>query len=146
MIAPIDDYVAKYMNTADLEDYHPLYKSLPTYKGKSWGFFDDGDMFALYYRKDMFEDPKLKDAYKAKFNKDLDVPQTWDEYSQVAQFITDQMAPKVYGAAHFRKAGSPGNQFAFLQQYPRQRRHVLRRTDDEGAARLAGRHQDAASR
>ncbi|TIP57505.1 MAG: extracellular solute-binding protein, partial [Mesorhizobium sp.] len=52
VIAPLDDYIAKYMNPADLEDYHPLYKALPTYKGKIWGFFDDGDMFALYYRKD----------------------------------------------------------------------------------------------
>jgi multiple sugar transport system substrate-binding protein len=117
VIAPIDDYVAKYMNHADLEDYHPLYKFLPTYKGKRWGFFDDGDMLALYYRRDILEDPKLGAAYKTKYNQDLQVPKTWNEYAQVAQFITDQMAPKVYGAAHFRKAGSPGNQFAFLQEF-----------------------------
>ena len=117
VIAPLDDYIAKYMNMADLEDYHPLYKALPTYKGKTWGFFDDGDMFALYYRKDIFEDPKLMEAYQAKFNKKLEVPKSWEDYVQVAQFITDQMAPNVYGAGHFRKAGSPGNQFDFMQQY-----------------------------
>lgn len=117
VIAPLDDYIAKYLNTADLEDYHPLYKALPTYKGKVWGFFDDGDIFALYYRKDIFEDPKLKEAYQAKFNKALEVPKTWEDYAQVAQFITDQMAPNVYGAGHFRKAGSPGNQYDFLQQF-----------------------------
>ena len=117
VIAPIDDYVNKYMNKTDLEDYHPLYKNLPTYKGKRWGFFDDGDQFALYYRRDVFEDPKLRDAYQAKFKRDLAPPRTWDEYSEIAQFITDQMAPRVYGAAHFRKAGSPGNQFAFLQEF-----------------------------
>jgi len=117
VIIPIDDYVEKYMNKADLEDYHPLYKSIPTYKGKRWGFFDDGDMFALYYRKDIFEDPKLMAAYQAKFGKPLEVPKTWDDYSQTAQFITDQLAPNVYGAAHFRKFGSPGNQYSFLQQY-----------------------------
>jgi multiple sugar transport system substrate-binding protein len=117
VIAPLDDYMAKYMNKADLDDYHPLYKALPTYKGKVWGFFDDGDMFALYYRKDVFEDPKLKDAYQAKFGKALEVPKSWEDYAQVAQFITDQMAPNVYGAGHFRKAGSPGNQFDFVQQF-----------------------------
>lgn len=117
VIAPLDDYIAKYMNMADLEDYHPLYKALPTYKGKIWGFFDDGDMFALYYRKDIFEDPKLNEAYQAKFNRKLEVPKTWEDYAQVAQFITDQMAPNVYGAGHFRKAGSPGNQFDFMQQF-----------------------------
>lgn len=117
VIAPLDDYIAKYMNMADLEDYHPLYKALPTYKGKIWGFFDDGDMFALYYRKDIFEDPKLKEAYQAKFNAELAPPKTWAEYNQIAQFITDQKAPDIYGAGHFRKAGSPGNQFDFLQQF-----------------------------
>ena len=117
VIAPLDDYFAKYMNMADLDDYHPLYKALPTYKGKTWGFFDDGDMFALYYRTDVFGDQKLKDAYQAKFNKPLEVPKTWEDYAQVAQFITDNMAPNVYGAGHFRKAGSPGNQYDFLQQY-----------------------------
>jgi multiple sugar transport system substrate-binding protein len=117
VIAPLDDYIEKYMNKGDLEDYHPLYKALPTYKGKIWGFFDDGDMFALYYRRDIFEDPKLKEAYQAKFKKPLEVPKTWEDYVQVAQFITDQLAPNVYGAAHFRKAGNPGNQFDFLQQY-----------------------------
>ncbi|PAQ07072.1 extracellular solute-binding protein [Mesorhizobium temperatum] len=117
VIAPLDDYIAKYMNPADLEDYHPLYKALPTYKGKIWGFFDDGDIFALYYRKDIFEDPKMVEAYQAKFNAKLAPPKTWEEYAQIAQFITDQMAPNVYGAGHFRKAGSPGNQFDFLQQY-----------------------------
>jgi multiple sugar transport system substrate-binding protein len=117
VIQPLDDYIAKYMNVADLEDYHPLYKALPTYKGKIWGFFDDGDVFALYYRKDLFEDPKLKEAYQSKFGKELAPPKTWEEYIQIAQFITDQLAPDVYGAGHFRKAGSPGNQFDFLQQF-----------------------------
>jgi multiple sugar transport system substrate-binding protein len=117
VIAPLDDYIAKSMNKADLEDYHPLYKALPTYKGKIWGFFDDGDMFALYYRKDIFEDPKLNEAYQTKFNKKLEVPKTWEDYAQVAQFITDNMAPNVYGAGHFRKAASPGNQFDFMQQF-----------------------------
>jgi multiple sugar transport system substrate-binding protein len=117
VIAPIDDLLAKYANPADLADYHPLYSAMTTYKGKTWGFFDDGDVFMLYYRKDVFEDQKLKDAYKAKFNQDLRVPQDWDEYSQVAQFITDQLAPNIYGSAHFRKFGGPGNQFSFLQQY-----------------------------
>ena len=140
VIAPLDDYIAKYMNPADLEDYHPLYKALPTYKGKIWGFFDDGDMFALYYRKDIFEDPKLKEAYQAKFGKALEPPKTWEDYAQVAQFITDQMAPNVYGAGHFRKAGSPGNQFDFLQQY-RANGGVL--FDDNMKAQLAFRCRHA---
>lgn len=134
VIAPLDEYIAKYMNMADLEDYHPLYKALPTYKGKIWGFFDDGDMFALYYRKDIFEDPKMKETYQAKFARPLAPPKTWEEYAETAQFITDQMAPNVYGAGHFRKAGSPGNQFDFLQQY---RANGGKLFDDNMKAQLA---------
>ncbi len=44
VIAPIDDLLAKYANAADLADYHPLYRAMTTYKGKTWGFFDDGDV------------------------------------------------------------------------------------------------------
>src|SRR6516164_4066483 len=76
-IVPIDDYVTKYMNKADLDDYHPLYKSITLYKGKRWGVFDDGDQFALYYRKDIFDDAKLNSAYQAKFGKSLALPTTW---------------------------------------------------------------------
>lgn len=117
VIAPIDDFLKKYSNPADQADYHPLYQAMTTYKGKTWGFFDDGDVFQLYYRKDVFADPKLRDAYKAKFNRDLRPPESWDEYAETAQFITDQMAPNVYGAAHFRKFGDPGNQYSFLQEF-----------------------------
>ena len=97
---PLDDYFAKYMNKADLDDYHPLFKALPTYKGKVWGFFDDGDMFALYYRKDIFEDPKLKDAYQKKFSKALAVPKTWEDYprspsSSPTRWHRMSMAPRI---------------------------------------------------
>ena len=37
VIMPIDDYVAKYMNKADLDDYHPLYKSITTLQGQALG-------------------------------------------------------------------------------------------------------------
>ena len=47
VILPIDEYVAKYMNKADLDDYHPLYKSITLYKGKRWGVFDDGDQWRV---------------------------------------------------------------------------------------------------
>ena len=118
MIAPLDDYVAKYMNKADLDDYHPLYKALPTYKGKIWGFFDDGDMFALYYRKDIFERSEAEGGLsRPSSTATLGCRRPGTSTPQVAQFITDQMAPNVYGAGHFRKAGSPGNQFDFLQQF-----------------------------
>ena len=46
------------------------------------------------------------------------------------------MAPNVYGAAHFRKSASPGNQFTFLQQF-RANGGKFFDARHEGAARLA---------
>ena len=31
--------------------------------GKIYGFPDDGDVFILYYRKDLFEDPKNREEF-----------------------------------------------------------------------------------
>jgi multiple sugar transport system substrate-binding protein len=117
VIAPIDNWVSKYKAQSTFADLHPLYRALSKHKGKTWGFFDDGDVWILYYRKDVFANPKLRAAYKAKFKKDLKVPTSWPDFNQTAQFITDQMAPKVYGTALGRGLGNPGNQFYFFQQF-----------------------------
>ncbi len=60
VIVPIDDRIMKYKAQATLNDFHPLYRALMNYKGKTWGFFDDGDVWNLYYRKDIFANAKLK--------------------------------------------------------------------------------------
>ena len=45
------------------------------------------DAVGLAYRKDWFDDPKEKEAFKAKYNRDLAVPKTWDDFQQVAEFF-----------------------------------------------------------
>jgi multiple sugar transport system substrate-binding protein len=117
VIVPIDSYIRKYRAQATLRDYHPLYRSLMNYKGKTWGFYDDGDIWLLYYRRDIFNNASLKRAYQAKFKRALRIPRTWPEFQETAQFITDQMAPKVYGTGMGRALGNPGNQFYFFQQF-----------------------------
>src|SRR5262249_38853665 len=117
IIVPVDEYVAKYKIAATFNDLHPLYRALAKYKGKTWGFFADGDVWNIYYRKDIFGNPKLQKAYKAKFKRDLRVPKTWDEFDETAAFITDQMAPAVYGAGEGRALGNPANQFYFYQTF-----------------------------
>jgi len=117
VIIPIDDMLKKYKAQATLNDLHPLYRLLGKYKGKNWGFFADGDVWSLYYRKDVFGNAKLQKAYKAKFKRDLRVPKTWNEFTETSQFITDQMAPKIYGGGEGRALGNPGNQFYFFQMF-----------------------------
>jgi ABC-type glycerol-3-phosphate transport system substrate-binding protein len=42
----------------------------------------------MLYRKDWLEDQANKDAFKAKYNTDLGVPQTWGEYLNQVEFFT----------------------------------------------------------
>lgn len=42
----------------------------------------------LYYRTDLFEDPAQKAAFKAAFGYDLAPPTTWEQYTDVAEFFT----------------------------------------------------------
>lgn len=44
----------------------------------------DGDRHYLKYRTDIFDNPKMQAIYKEKTGKDLEVPQTWEEYNQIA--------------------------------------------------------------
>jgi multiple sugar transport system substrate-binding protein len=117
VILPIDSLVRKYRAQSTFNDLHPLYRLLGKYKGKTWGFFADGDVWNLYYRKDIFANPKLRRAYRAKFKRDLRPPRSWPEFTETSQFITDQLAPAVYGGGEGRAIGNPGNQFYFFQVF-----------------------------
>ena len=49
----------------------------------------------LYYRKDIFNDPKEKMEFKSKYGYELGVPKTWSEFRDVAEFFT--RPPEMYG-------------------------------------------------
>lgn len=52
----------------------------------------------LIYRKDLFADVELSDRYARQFGEALAVPQTWDQFHRIAQFLTNPQKP-VYGTA-----------------------------------------------
>ncbi len=51
----------------------------------------------LYYRKDIFNDPKEKMDFKSKYGYELDVPKTWSQFRDVAEFFT--RPPEMYGCS-----------------------------------------------
>jgi multiple sugar transport system substrate-binding protein len=100
----LDSYVEKYHFRDELQKIAPTFRdNQMTVNGKIFGFPDDGDIFVLYYRKDIFDDPKNKEAFKAKYGYDLAAPKSWKEFDEIGQFLTDTYAPKMYGAAFFRQ-------------------------------------------
>ena len=99
----LDAYVDKYGYRDELQTIAPTYRdNQMTVDGKIYGFPDDGDLFVLYYRKDLFEDPENQVAFKEKHGYDLGPPQTWQQYAEIGQFLTDKYAPETYGAGQFR--------------------------------------------
>jgi multiple sugar transport system substrate-binding protein len=103
VLEPLDDYVAEYMNPADLEDFPPIYRGLDIFEGRRYGLFDDGDTLLLYYRKDLFE--QHGDEFADEMGYALAPPANWKEADDIARFFTQKLAPDVYGAAYGRTTG-----------------------------------------
>ncbi len=115
-LEPLDSYVEKYGFAAELQTIAPTYRDNQMKVGDTiFGFPDDGDVFVMYYRKDIFADPKLQEAFKAKAGRDLTVPKTWAEFDEVGSFLTEQLQPNMYGAAFFRQP--PYGMFMFQERF-----------------------------
>ncbi|PWH20883.1 MAG: ABC transporter substrate-binding protein [Ardenticatenia bacterium] len=106
-LEPLDPYIEKYMNPADMEDFLPVYRSEGVMKinGVTYGLYDDGDVFILYYRKDLFEDETNKAEFKAKYGYELTPPETEQQMYDAAEFFTNKYAPELYGLAMQRMEG-----------------------------------------
>jgi multiple sugar transport system substrate-binding protein len=85
-----------------LDELHPLaVKYLSEYPAGSKKYYAvpcETDAMGWAYRKDWFADPVEKDAFKAKYGKELGVPETWEDLEKVAAFFT-RPDKKQYGSA-----------------------------------------------
>ncbi|MEO8184176.1 MAG: sugar ABC transporter substrate-binding protein [Deltaproteobacteria bacterium] len=86
----------------DLKSLHPLalryLAEYPTGSGQYYAAPAETDAMGWAYRKDWFEDAAEQSAFKAKYNRPLAVPQTWDELKTIAEFFT-RPAQKRYGVS-----------------------------------------------
>lgn len=85
-VLPVSDEAKEKMQWEDMFDAYTSRQL--DWGGVTYGYPWDGDVHMLNYRKDLFADPKHKEAFKAKFGYDLDVPQTWEQYSDIAEYFT----------------------------------------------------------
>jgi multiple sugar transport system substrate-binding protein len=113
----LDPYVDKYGYRDELQKIAPTYRdNQMMVDGKIYGFPDDGDVFLMYYRKDIFADAAVKDAFKAKTGKDLAVPTTWAQFDETGPALTEILKDKnMYGAAFFRQP--PYTMFMFQERF-----------------------------
>jgi multiple sugar transport system substrate-binding protein len=113
----LETLVDKYGYRNELKTIAATYRdNQMTVNGKIYGFPDDGDVFVLYYRKDIFAREDLKKAFKAKFGYDLAVPKTWKQFDEIGSFLTEALKKEgIYGAAFFRQP--PYAQYMFQERF-----------------------------
>lgn len=74
------------------------YGEYPKGKGKYYAVPAEGDCNGFAYRKDLFEDPAEKKAFKTKYNYELDIPKTYDQLKDISEFFT-RPDDNLYGIA-----------------------------------------------
>ncbi|GCF94639.1 ABC transporter substrate-binding protein [Enterococcus florum] len=85
----LDDYKDVADPELDMEDFIPSILDLyGKYDGELYAFPYKPDTQMLFYRKDIFEDEKVKAAYKEKTGNDLTVPKTNEEMIEIAKYFT----------------------------------------------------------
>lgn len=125
-VIPLDEYIKN--DDPGWEDYLPAYRDrLSKWADKTYALQCDGDVFVMAYRKDLFEDPTEKAAFQEKFGYELKVPETWDEFYDVAEFFTRKAGESLmgnpldkdfYGAIEVHKrGGGMGSIWWFLAHY-----------------------------
>ncbi len=71
------------------EDIAPVYRErLMVWDGRVVAQTVDGDVHAGTYRKDLFGDPRERQAFKARYGYDLAPPVAWKQYYDIAEFFT----------------------------------------------------------
>ena len=71
----------------NINDVLPAPRSLLSYGGKKYMVANDHDGQVMYYRRDLFADPRHQAAFKQKYSYALDVPKTWAQFRDVAEYF-----------------------------------------------------------
>ncbi|MCJ1697125.1 sugar ABC transporter substrate-binding protein [Rathayibacter caricis] len=96
-VTPLDDLYTDEVTS----DLFPSLVSEATVDGSKVGMPAWTNSEILYYRKDLFEDEAQKTAFKAEYGYDLVPPTTWEQYTDAAEFFTQDTdgdgTPDLYG-------------------------------------------------
>lgn len=108
----LNDFFAK--EGISMDDFLPAtvhaYSTWPKGAPEYWALPAMGDALGWVYRKDWFARPELREEFKSKYGRELEVPQDWDQLKETAEFFQGREidGKKVYGAAIYTERGSEG--------------------------------------
>lgn len=84
-LSPVPDAL---INSDMVDDIHPIYRDTLMRWEKQWlALTIDGDMLIGVYRRDLFADANIRQAFKQRYGRELQPPVTWQEYRQIAEFF-----------------------------------------------------------
>ena len=101
-LEPLDDYFAEYADAQEYLDWvMPAYGEFYTkWNGKRYGVVLDGDIHILHYRKNHFQDAELQKKFSKRFQRELEVPKTWEHFRDCTQFFTEELSSQgIYGTS-----------------------------------------------
>ncbi len=94
-LLPLDDYLKK--NNVDTSKYLPRALALSQWNDKNGSFGEGGTIYGLpqsihpqllWYRSDLFNDPQIKEEFKAKYGYDLVPPKDMKQFRDAAESLT----------------------------------------------------------
>ena len=98
-LTPLDDYIAA-SDPADIqiEDVAPALVELTTaWQGKVFGLPYYTFTMGMFYRCDLFEHPDEMAAFEAEYGYKLDIPQTYEQMADIAEFFTRKRGETLAG-------------------------------------------------
>lgn len=97
-LEPMEGLFEKYgRDSFDLDDFTTNPMQEATYQGIQYGIPIMSDTNGLVYRTDLFENEEEKAAFYDKYGYELKVPETYSEFSDIAEFFTRKKGEKLCG-------------------------------------------------
>lgn len=84
-LAPVP---AEYQEVPGMQDVTETYRGVATWNDNMLLYTMDGDRHYLKYRADIFDNPEMQARFQEETGRELAVPQTWDEYNEVARVFS----------------------------------------------------------
>jgi len=93
----LDSLAKRDAKEVGLHDIMPIQLQENSWQGKLYAIPASGMVWEMQYRKDLFDNPDEKAAFKAKYGYDLAPAKTYKQYYDIAQFFTRKKGEKLAG-------------------------------------------------
>ena len=87
-VRKLNDFFDKY--EIDVEDYTAGIREINKWKGDWYSVPYDNDILIFYYRKDLFNEPLIQEAFMSEYSYPLRPPETWEEVMDMAEFFDER--------------------------------------------------------